>query len=317
MRDPERSGDLDWVRYNAQFYERRVTVPAAAAALEPLGGERTILNISVAGYVAAVLALFALLLLRFRLGIAAVVTAATIVLPALTSHSTFPLTDSWGLALETAAFAAGILVLDRGPRWLPAWGAALLVLSFTRDSAWIPILAAAFLTLHLRSRLSLAMLGTGLAAAVPALLAFATPLRELLAMMLNDFRPLPDASWGFIAERYPGALVDLVQANGGFVRDGAWYSAAYLAVGIALLFLLARGARGSHAATLLKGGAIAGLAYVLVVPIFSAFRLELVCVPMAAFGLALGAERLSEALAPQLERVRIRLNTRAREAGVA
>ena len=317
VRDPERSGDLDWVRYNAQFYERRVTVPAAAAALEPLGGERTILNISVAGYVAAVLALFALLLLRFRLGIAAVVTAATIVLPALTSHSTFPLTDSWGLALETAAFAAGILVLDRGPRWLPAWGAALLVLSFTRDSAWIPILAAAFLTLHLRSRLSLAMLGTGLAAAVPALLAFATPLRELLAMMLNDLRPLPDASWGFIAERYPAALVDLVQANGGFVRDGAWYSAAYLAVGVALLFLLARGARSSHAATLLKGGAIAGLAYVLVVPIFSAFRLELVCVPMAAFGLALGAERLSEALAPQLERVRIRLNTRAREAGVA
>ena len=85
VRDPERSGDPDWVRYNAQFYERRVTVPAAAAALEPLGGERTILNISVAGYVAAVLALFALLLLRFRLGIAAAVTAATIVLPALTA----------------------------------------------------------------------------------------------------------------------------------------------------------------------------------------------------------------------------------------
>ena len=41
----------------------------------------------------------------------------------------------------------------------------------------------------------------------------------------------------------------------------------------------------------MMAGAIAGAAYVLVVPIFSAFRLELVLVPMAAFGLALGAER--------------------------
>src|SRR5687767_12253413 len=32
--DPERSGDPAWVSYNAQFYERRVAVPAAAAALE-------------------------------------------------------------------------------------------------------------------------------------------------------------------------------------------------------------------------------------------------------------------------------------------
>ena len=30
------------------------------------------------------------------------------------------------------------------------------------------------------------------------------------------------------------------------------------------------------------------------IPIFSAFRLELVCVPMAAFGLGLAAERLAE-----------------------
>ena len=315
-RDPDRSGNPEWVRYNAQFYERRVAVPAAAAALEPVGGERTILDISLAGYVATVLAVFALLLLRFRLSIAAAVTAATIVLPALTSHSSFPLTDSWGLALETAAFAAAILVLDRGPRWLFAWAAVILALSFTRDSTWVPILASGFLILNQRSRLSLALFGTGVAAAVPALLAFSTPVRELMAMMLNDIRPAPEASWGFIAERWPGAMVDLVQANGGFVRDGAWYSAAYLAVGVCLLFLLARGPRGSSAATLLKGGVIAGLAYLTVVPVFSAFRLELVFVPMAAFGLALGAERLAEALAPQLAKVRIRLNPRAREASL-
>ena len=62
-RDPHRSGDPDWVRYNAQFYERRVAVPLAAAALEPVAGDRAILDLSLAGYVAAVLAIFGLLLL--------------------------------------------------------------------------------------------------------------------------------------------------------------------------------------------------------------------------------------------------------------
>ena len=112
----------------------------------------------------------------------------------------------------------------------------------------------------------------------------------------------PDPSWGFVAERYPGALVDLLQADGGFVRDGAWYSAAYLLVGLALLFLLGarRTARARRHAP--EGAArVAGALSVVAIPIFSAFRLELVCVPMAAFGLGLAAERLAErAAAPRL-----------------
>src|SRR4051812_19417217 len=106
--DPTRSGDPEWVAYNAQFYERRITVPAAAAALEPVAGDRAILDISVAGYVAAVLAIFGLLLLRFRLPVATVVALATIAMPALSHNASFPLTDSWGLAFETAAVAFAI-----------------------------------------------------------------------------------------------------------------------------------------------------------------------------------------------------------------
>ncbi|MGH2824387.1 MAG: hypothetical protein ACRDLY_15495 [Thermoleophilaceae bacterium] len=316
-RDPERSGNPDWVSYNAQFYERRVSVPLAATVVEPVAGERALLDVSIAGYLAAVLAIFGLLLTRFRRGIAAAVTLLTIFLPALTFHSSFPLTDSWGLALETAALASGILVLQRGPRWLLAWGACILVLSFTRDSSWILVLAAAWLALGLRSRVSWSMLGVALATALPVLLLFSVPTRELLAMMLNHFQPVPDASWGFVAERYPGAVMDLVRADGGFVRGGEWYSAVYLLAGLALLFLLSRRTRPSPALMLLQGGALAAIAYVLAVPVFSAFRLELVCVPMAAFGLALGAERLAEALGPQLEGVRIRLDPRARRTGVA
>jgi hypothetical protein len=119
------------------------------------------------------------------------------------------------------------------------------------------------------------------------------PMRELLAQMVNGAQPAPDMSWGTIAGKYPSAIVDMLQADGGFVRDGAVYSAAYLLAGLALLFVLTRGSRGSDAATLLKAGAIAGAAYVIAVPVFSAFRLELVLVPMAAFGLGLAAERVA------------------------
>jgi hypothetical protein len=301
--DPDRSGAPQWVAYNARFYERRLTVPLAAAALEPVAGERAVLDVSLLGYVAAVLAIFGLLLLRFRLAIATAVALATAFLPALTFHSSFPLTDSWGLALETAALASGLLVLQRGRRWLIPWILAILLLSFTRDSIWIPILAAAGLTLTQRSRLSWMLIGSGIAAALPALIAVQVPLRELLGQMLNDLQPYPDASWGWIAGRYPGAVVELLRADGGFVRDGAWYSALYLAAGVLTLFLLTRGARGSAAATLMKAGTLAGIAYVLVVPVFSAFRLELVLVPFAAFGLALAAERLAERVAmPSLVR---------------
>ncbi len=309
--DPTRSGDASWVAYNARFYERRVLVPLAGAALEPIDGERTLLDISIAGYVAAVLATFFLLLLRVRLPVAAVVALAVALLPALRHHSTFPLTDSWGLALETLALASGLLVLDRGPRWLAAWFVAIAALSLTRDSAWVLILGAAALAVTQRSRLSFALAGTAVTASLPAMIAFSVSMRELLGQMLNDAYPSPDATWSSIAARYPGAIVDFLQADGGFVRDGAWYSAAFLLLGVAALFVLRRGSGSDPGEVLLKGSAIAGAAYVLVVPVFSAFRIELVCVPMAAFGLALALDR---GWAPAARRLASLLQPRARAA---
>ena len=205
MIDPEKSGDPAWVAYHAKFYERRVAVPAAAEAIEPVAGERAILTVSMAGYVAAVLAIFALLLLRFSLPVATTVSLAVVFLPALTRHSAFPLTDSWGLALETAALASGILVLRRGARWLIPWVALLMVLSFTRDSAWIPLLAAAWLAVTLRTRLSWALLGTAVAAALPVLLLYPLPTRDLFATMLNGAQPVADPTWGFVASASRGS----------------------------------------------------------------------------------------------------------------
>lgn len=298
--DPERSGDPAWYVYHARFYERRISVPLAAKAIAPVSGERALLDVSIAGYVAAVLAIFGLLLLRFGLPIAAGVALLTIFLPALTEHAGFPQTDSWGLALETAALACGILALQRGPRWIVPWFLAILVLSFTRDSAWIPIVAAGGAALMLRSRVSVGLLVSGVAAAIPVVLLFSVPTRELLATMLSDAQPNPGGSWGFIAGRYPGAIVDMLHADGGFVLDGAWYSAAYLLAGSALLFLVAWRTERTAATILLQAAALAGVTFVLLVPVFSAFRLELALVPMAAFGLALGAERVARRLAVRM-----------------
>lgn len=301
--DPDRTGDMDWVRYNAQFYERRVAVPAAAAVLEPIAGDRAVLDVSLAGHVAAVLAIFALLLLRFRLAIAGPVALAVAFLPALVDHSSFPQTDSWGLALMTAALISGILALERGPRWLIPWTLSLGLAALTRDSTWVPLLAVLWLTVTLRSRVAISLLATAVLTTLPVFLLIPVPMQDLLAQMLNGAQPVANPTWGFIIGRYPDAIVDLVRANGGFVRDGQWYTAAFLLVGLVSLFALSRGPRGSMALTMLKAASVAGVAYVLTVPVFSAFRLELVLVPMAAVGVALAAERLLErAPAPRLER---------------
>ena len=171
-RDPGHTGNDAWVEYNEPFYERRVAVPAAAAAIYPLAEERSLLYLSLAGYVAAVLALFGLLLLRFRLALAAGVAAAAALLPPLTTHASFPLTDSWGLALEIVALGAAMLALRRGLAWLPLWIGAIALLAFTRDSTWIPILAVGWCALHYRTRVPVTLFATGVAAALPALLLF-------------------------------------------------------------------------------------------------------------------------------------------------
>lgn len=293
-RDPEHTGDAEWVAYNESFYERRVAVPLAGAAVYPLDGDRSLLDVSLAGYIAAVLAVFGLMLLRFRLAIAAAVALATVFLPALVHHSSYPLSDSWGLALEASAFGAAILTLDRGRRWLPLWIGTILILSFTRDSTWIPIFAIGWCALRLRSRSSLWLFGTGLAAALPALLVFTTPVRKLLALLVNGSDVPSDSSWSFIVQHYPQALGELVRANGGFLRDGEWYTGLYLIGGVLLLLLFSL--RGHHhrstTTMLMTAGAVVSLLYVLAAPVFSAFRLELVFVPMAAYGIAFATDLL-------------------------
>jgi hypothetical protein len=312
--DPAKTGNPAWVEYNEPFYQRRLTVPLAGAALYSVAGTRSLLYLSLAGYVAAVLALFGLLLLRFRLPVAAGVTAAAAFLPPLVDHSSLPLTDSWGLALEITAFAAALLTLQRGRPWLALWIPTIVLLSFTRDSVWIPVLAAGWVALRSRTKLPVTLFATGLAAALPAVLAIRTPARDLLALLVNNSQVPANASWGFIVRHYPGAVEELIRSDVGFLRRGEWYTALFIVGGLAAFILVAWRDRFRHAwSSLLTAGLVLGAGYVVAAPAFSAFRLELVFVPMAAFGLAFAVERVADRASDHvggLQRVGIPVRTR-------
>lgn len=161
-----------FVRYAAHSTNRRVLVPSLAAAIYPRFGTRSLQIVSLAGYVLACLALFALLRLRFGPWTSTGVAAGCALLAPLRFWSFRPLTDSWGVALEALCLLAGVLVLERGPRWLPAWIATVVALSLTRDAAVVFVGGAALLALAERRSRPFLLALTGAAAALPAPLVF-------------------------------------------------------------------------------------------------------------------------------------------------
>ena len=133
---------------------------------------------------------------------------------------------------------------------------------------------------------------SGVVAALPALLLFKTPVRELLALLVNDSEPSADTSWGFIAGHYPQALS---RARAGQRRLPPTRRVVHGALprrrrARAAADRLATTGDPQHPDRVDDAGAVVALLYVLAAPVFSAFRLELVFLPMAAWGVALVGE---------------------------
>lgn len=182
LRDPR------WIAYNEQITRRRVLVPALAAAVYPLFGLWSLQAVSLAGYLAFGLLLYALLRRRFQPGASTIVVSVCLLLPAMRLWSQHPLTDSWGVALETACLLAGLLVLDRGVRWLPLWVVAIAALSLTRDATVVVVAGAAWVAVRERTPRSILLTLTGAAAALPAPLAFGNPLGNAVGNAVGNFQ---------------------------------------------------------------------------------------------------------------------------------
>lgn len=94
--------DADIVEASAPFYRRRWMTPAIGAAIEPVFGLRSLLVVSLAGYLLAGVMIYALA--RFRAGpwSAAAVTSGALLIYPMREWSSFPLTDSLAVALVAA-----------------------------------------------------------------------------------------------------------------------------------------------------------------------------------------------------------------------
>ena len=274
--------DPEWVDYNRDFYRRRWVVPALGAAVEPVFGTDSLQLVSLIGYVLVGPALFLLLRRRFGPFVSATAALVCIGLPSLRFWSAQPLTDSFALTLEAVGLLAAVLVLDRGPRWLALWAATVLALGFTRDATLVLVVAAAWVALVQRSRRALALLATGVVAAMPAPLLLGAPLQKSLALVVNGFVLPDDTSWSFIARKYPKALWRVAADDFDSLTRSTPLTGVVVVLALVALFALRRG-RDPYF-SLVRAAAVGCAAMIVLQPNPTGLRLELVRRPTTRRG---------------------------------
>jgi energy-converting hydrogenase Eha subunit E len=297
--------DPAWVEYSKRFYERRWLVPGLAAGVDPVVGDepgRALRVASLIGYVLVAPILFLLLRRRFPPLLSAGVALACTLAPPVYKWSLGMRVDSWGLMLEALALLAVVLVKEAGHGWLVLWVASIAALSVTRDAAVVVLAAVAWLLLVERrrpgaTRSNALLLATGIPAALPAYLLAGAPVRENLAYVITGYKIPADTSWGFVAENYLDQLWRTITTELEYPLDFPAPVALLLYAGLAialaaLVWLLARPARGDPYFSLMKAAVPAGVVLLLLANNPQAYRHELVLVPMVAAGLALLAGRL-------------------------
>jgi hypothetical protein len=283
-----RVANADWVRFSAPFYRRRWTVPLAAAALHPLFGGRSLDVVSLLGYVAAAVALYALARLRFGRVASAVAAAVVTVLPQYRDAALAPLTDSWGVALEALALLVAVQFCRTGRRaWAVAWPAVMLLLAFTRDNA--AVVALALLVVGIRSRRALALGASGAALAALPSLVFGVHYRTLLAYTLDDSHVPPSTSTRWLLDHYGHGVHAMLHGLVTPVRHGLPpLTGLGILVGLAGLLLLRRG----RYAAIVAASAAAAAVFMFSLP-QAGYRIALVLLPAAAVGYASLVDGLS------------------------
>lgn len=287
--EPPRVSNPAWVEYSSDFYARRLFLPALAVVIKPLFGLHSLQILSLLGFVLIPALLFLLLRRRLSFAVSLGVAAAVILWPPLRAWSVFPLTDSSGLALLIAALLCAVLAIERSPRWLAPWFASVLALAFTRDIAFIPVIAALGLLAVRRDRPALLLVGCGVAAALPALFVHGVSESKALAYVFNNHTIPTDTGWGAVLSQYPSNIGHILGRYGDYAVGNPLVVLAALG-GIAAAFALAP---RRDTLTILLWSTVPGYLLLMAVgPAFSAFRYELVLVPLIASGYGYLAERV-------------------------
>jgi hypothetical protein len=311
--DEPRVLDPAWVDYSERFYRRRWLVPALAAAVEPLVGDqpgRALRVASLIGYVLIAPVLFLLLRRRFSTWLSAGLAVACTLAPPVYKWSLGMRVDSWGLMLETLGLLAAVLVKDQGRRWLVLWVPTIAALSITRDATAILLAAVLWLLVvewgkPAARRTNAALLGTGVAAALPAFVLGGTPVRDNLAYVVAGYNIPDESSWSYVTSGYLDQLWRTISTDLTYPVDFAIPVAIALYAGLALaaaalIALVALPSRGDPYFSLMKASLPGCVLLLLLANNPQAYRLELVFVPMAAVGLAILAMRLVAARYPRV-----------------
>jgi hypothetical protein len=311
--DEPRVLDPAWVEYSKRFYQRRWLVPGLAAAVAPVVGDapgRALRVTSLLGYLLIAPVLFLLLRRRFSTRLSAALALACTLAPPVYKWSLGMRVDSWGLLLETLGLLAAVLVKDEGRRWLALWVAAIAALSITRDATAILLPAVLWVLLvewrdPAARRTNLALLGTGLVAALPAFVLGGTPVRDNLAYVIAGYNIPDESSWSYVASGYLDQLWRTISTDLTYPVDFALPVAAALYAGLALaaaalIALVARPSRGDRYFSLMKASLPGCVLLLLLANNPQAYRLELVFVPMAAVGLAILAMKVLAARYPRV-----------------
>lgn len=281
--EPRRVSNPAWVEYSAPFYARRLLLPALAAALNPVLGIHALQDISLLAFALIPGLLFLLLRRRFSLNLSFIVSLAVILWPPLRDWSVFPLSDSSGLALLIAALLCGVLTVEKDRRWLWPWAACVLALGFTRDLAFMPVVCALCLLAFRRDRLSAALVGVGIVAALPPLFFQGLSQSESLAYVYANHAIPTETGWGAAISGYPGNFAHMIHRYADYATANPLVVLLLLG-GLVSAFALAPRGRRDPYTLLLWGTFPAYLLMIAIGPAFSAFRYELVLVPLMAFG---------------------------------
>ncbi len=299
--DPPHVLDRPWVEYSTQFYRRRWSVPAMGAAIDPIFGDRSLRVVAFVGYLALGPAMFLLLLRRYARLVALGVSAVCLLLPPVHKWSLFLGVDSWGLVFEMAAFLGLVALLagsGSGRGWWVVWIGSMLALSVTRDATVALVLGAVWVAWRERHRIdvrrrNLLVLGTGVAASVPAVLLFHASVKNQLAYVINGYYVPDDTSWSYVLRGYPGQLGTTLERNVSYPLDYPLPVAMVLYVGLAALaalvvVFLVRAPREPYF-DVHRGAMIGYVLFLAVAANPQGYRLELIGLPTLAVALAWGA----------------------------